>query len=497
VLTWGADSLYGLENVIVVVFDSDSRIPSDFLERVTPYFADPSVVGVQSAVRMYNAGRNWLTFWQDLEFVVWARIFSRAKDRLGSATLGGNGQCVRLSALMALGAAPWRPSLTEDLDLSLRLILNGGRIRFCGDAYVAQEAVTHVPQLIRQRARWIQGHLVTWEHLPAVLRSSAPLRVRLDLAVLLVLPAGLVPLALATVGGWQTFLASLGSLSLEPLLVWYVLAFASAPLTVWALIREGELDRRRAILQAHLFLAYSTFWMVAAARAVWSIIRGDRAWAKTSRNPASVAQAEQREIRHETDRSPVGQARLGHVRGLGSLGSLAAIAIVASSTLVLVAAAVVSGTYEEVTNEGAHSFLGGVEGITGRPPETSGGLAFVGIGASPEPTETIGSPSASPSAAVAPAPTGSPTPTPTQIPVPKQTPGPLAKSITARFPELRACPWQSGCYIYVVRAGNNFFSIVNYFRVDYDTVLRMNPSLGNPARIRPGDEIRIPTPRRR
>ena len=124
-VSWNVDRLFAPENVIVVVFDSDSRVPPDFFERVSPYFQDPEVVGVQTAVRMYNAGVNPLTLWQHLEFVVWARVFSRAKDRLGSATLGGNGQCVRLSSLKALGTAPWRPSLTEDLDLSLRLIVAG------------------------------------------------------------------------------------------------------------------------------------------------------------------------------------------------------------------------------------------------------------------------------------------------------------------------------------------------------------------------------------
>lgn len=495
-LRWRIDDLYGPENVIVVVFDADSRVPSDFLARVTPYFSDPRVVGVQSAVRMYNVDRNWLTFWQNLEFVVWARIFSRAKDRLGSATLGGNGQCVRLSALMSLGAAPWRPSLTEDLDLSIRLILNGGRIRFCGDAYVAQEAVSHVRQLIRQRARWVQGHLVTWEHLPAILRSSAPLRVRLDLVAFLFLPAGLVPLALTTVDGWWTFLASLGALSLETLLLWYLLAFASAPLTVWALIRDGEVDRPRAIVQAHLFLAYSTFWLVAAGRAVWSIIRGDRTWAKTSRNPASIAQTgkavEQLGTPDERGGPSVDQVRRGRVPELGAVGCVAAIAMVASSTLVLITAAVFFGTYAEVTSAGAQApAVDRAAAVTARPPSTPGGAGFVRVGPAPEATEPIASASSSPPAAVAPAPTDGPTPGPTR------TPRPPPERITDRFPELAPCPRESSCYIYVVRTGDNFFSIVHYYRVDYDTVLRMNPGLGNPARIRPGDEIRIPTPRRR
>ena len=86
---------------------------------------------------MYNADRNLLTLWQHLEFAIWGKFFCRDKDRLGSATLGGNGQCVRFSALSDLGSEPWHASsLTEDLDLSLRLLKKGWRIRFCSSVAV-------------------------------------------------------------------------------------------------------------------------------------------------------------------------------------------------------------------------------------------------------------------------------------------------------------------------------------------------------------------------
>jgi cellulose synthase/poly-beta-1,6-N-acetylglucosamine synthase-like glycosyltransferase len=287
ILDWKVGQLYGAENVIVAVFDSDSRIPPDFLERVTPYFADPAVAGVQAAVKMYNAHRNQLTRWQNLEFAVWARILSRGKDRLGSATLGGNGQCVRLSSLISLGPSPWRPSLTEDLDLSLRLIANGATIRFCDEAYVEQEAVPGFRQLIRQRARWIQGHLVAWEHLPAIVRSRSPSRVRFDLLVFLLLPAALAPLAIATIDGWQSLVRGLHALALESILPWYLLAFGSVPLTVWVLVRDNT-PLKSAVLHGHLFLLYGLFWMIAAGAAVWNILLGDRSWAKTSRSDVQI-----------------------------------------------------------------------------------------------------------------------------------------------------------------------------------------------------------------
>ena len=88
ILEWGAERLYQPENVIVVVFDSDSQVPSDFLQRVTPYFDDPKVVGVQSAVRMHNRAFNPLTSWQHLEFSVWVRGFSRSQGPPGECDIG-------------------------------------------------------------------------------------------------------------------------------------------------------------------------------------------------------------------------------------------------------------------------------------------------------------------------------------------------------------------------------------------------------------------------
>jgi 1,2-diacylglycerol 3-beta-glucosyltransferase len=340
ILSSNVAKLYGDERVIVTVFDSDSNVPPDFIQKVSPYFTDRAVVGVQAEVRMYNARQNRLTYWQNLEFAAWGRLFSRGKDRLGSATLGGNGQCVRLSSLARLGTHPWRPSLTEDLDLSLRLIAAGGRIRFTDSTFVAQEAVAGIRQLIRQRARWVQGHLVAWEHVGPIQRAQIPLRVRLDLTTFLLLPAALAPVALATVQGWRVFLETLGTQSAAALVGWYLFAFACAPLTAWVLLRNGE-SIPRAVLQAHLFLIYGFFWVIAAGRAAWSILRGDRSWAKTSRaavpSPPTGGKA-----------SP----RLGRI----SLATAVLLAVLLSSTLLMTVTA--NSAFEAYLNLAAEPSIG-------------------------------------------------------------------------------------------------------------------------------------------
>jgi hypothetical protein len=108
----------------------------------------------------------------------------------------------------------------------------------------------------------------------------------------------------------------------------------------------------------------------------------------------------------------------------------------------------------------------------------------------PEPTPVV-TPSATPMATPAPAVTPSPaTPTPAVTPAPSPVPS------SNRYALLVPCPGTPDCWIYTVRAGDNFQSIVNYFGVPYATVVRMNPGLGDPTTIHAGDRIRMPPPTR-
>lgn len=108
------------------------------------------------------------------------------------------------------------------------------------------------------------------------------------------------------------------------------------------------------------------------------------------------------------------------------------------------------------------------------------------------------SPSLSPSPTPEPSPTPSPTPVPTPVvtrpPTPTRTPTPAPSS--DRYAVLTKCPTTSGCWIYVIRAGDNLRSIANYFGVSYERILAMNPDISNPASVRPGYRLRIPTPTR-
>ena len=138
-------------------------------------------------------------------------------------------------------------------------------------------------------------------------------------------------------------------------------------------------------------------------------------------------------------------------------------------------------------------------------PVTSPGASEVAVAptASPQPTPSPAASAPAPSdpSAIdptAPAASQPPTPAPTAppaTPASPATPPPSAPS-SDRFALLEACPVAPDCWVYTVRPGDNLVSIVNYFGVPYDTVLDMNPQVGDPTTIRAGDEIRMPPPTR-
>ncbi|WP_407375361.1 response regulator [Methanobrevibacter sp.] len=154
------DALEISKGEVVAVFDADARVDPDFLNIIIPYLNDPEVQGVQSRIKMYNKDENWLTYMQHVELAGFGNIV-RAKDILGKAGfLGGNGQLVKKDAIY--GGGGWDGfAITEDLNLSVKLMIEGYAIRYCGDTWVYQEAVPTWRQLFRQRARWAIGNFET------------------------------------------------------------------------------------------------------------------------------------------------------------------------------------------------------------------------------------------------------------------------------------------------------------------------------------------------
>lgn len=165
------DALTLSRGEIIGVFDADTQIKPDYLKTVIPYIHD-DIEGVQTRVKMFNKNENFLARMQHVEFTTFANTLI-AKDNLDhTGFLGGNGQFVRKQAIIDSGR--WDGfAVTEDLNLAIKIILNGGKISYCGDCAVYQEAVTDWKSFFRQRTRWAIGNFETlFVYFPQIIRSK-------------------------------------------------------------------------------------------------------------------------------------------------------------------------------------------------------------------------------------------------------------------------------------------------------------------------------------
>lgn len=286
---------YDPRDVIVCVVDADGRLDQHVIQAVDPYFDDPHTGATQVGVRMYNRHKGLLARLQDMEFVIYGDIFQSARRYIGSVGMGGNGQFMRLAALDTLsagtGKGPWSDSLTEDLDLGVRLIARGWTNQHCTTAAVSQQAVLDVKRLVRQRSRWFQGHLQSANLVPMILREI-PGRAAVDLlyhlsSPVLILLTSLLPLSfvVATAG------AVIGSVEAGHLLVspmWiigpYLLSFTAAYGYGWVYSRrEREVGLGRAVLLSHAFVLYGYIWFAAGWWGLWRMLTGKQTWLKTAR----------------------------------------------------------------------------------------------------------------------------------------------------------------------------------------------------------------------
>jgi 1,2-diacylglycerol 3-beta-glucosyltransferase len=283
------------QKVVLGIIDGDGQGSGNILLEVSRMLRDKAIGAVQVQVRIRNRNK-LLGAVQDLEFGAIVNACQSLRDRLDTVGLGGNGQFTRLSALLMLGDAPWSACLVEDLELGLRMHLNGVGIRYTSRAAVTQQAVVDVRRLTRQRTRWAQGNLQCARYLRRLFTSERITRTSLAEvlhyllspwlnAVVTVFLAGTVAAAAAGLAAGHPIplLADRQAL-LEGAGVWLVVTWF--PGFVWALVHRYRLrdeTLRRLFVAALVYPAFLLLGLVATYRAIGRQATGRQAWAKTER----------------------------------------------------------------------------------------------------------------------------------------------------------------------------------------------------------------------
>ncbi|HEY9846926.1 MAG TPA: glycosyltransferase family 2 protein [Candidatus Caenarcaniphilales bacterium] len=186
-----------IQGEIVGVFDADAQVPQDVLRRVLPLFENEQIGAVQVRKAIANAATNFWTRAQGAEMALDTFIQQQRIAIGGIGDLRGNGQFVRRAALESCGG--WNEqTITDDLDLALRLHLAQWDIACLAFPAVEEEGVTQAIALWHQRNRWAEGgyqrYLDYWR---LIVRNRLGTRKTLDLLVFWViqyiLPTAAVP----------------------------------------------------------------------------------------------------------------------------------------------------------------------------------------------------------------------------------------------------------------------------------------------------------------
>ena len=143
---------------LIAVFDADAKVEPNYLLKMLPYLEDDSTASVQSQKRISNASANNLTELQENEYCL-DNYFQCGKDVVqGNVELRGNGFLIKRDVLEKVGLFDEK-SLTEDLELSIRLTVKGWNIRFCKEAIVFEQGPMKFHSVILQRRRWTEGSI--------------------------------------------------------------------------------------------------------------------------------------------------------------------------------------------------------------------------------------------------------------------------------------------------------------------------------------------------
>jgi cellulose synthase/poly-beta-1,6-N-acetylglucosamine synthase-like glycosyltransferase len=161
----------------VAVLDADFVPPPDFLRRTVPVLlADSGLAFVQSRWGHANRSANWLTRVQGVLLDAHFSVEQEARFRAG-LPLSFNGSAGVWNRTAIEQGGGWTgDTLTEDLDLSMRCMMQGWRGAMVSDLVVPGELPQTAAAWRAQQARWTKGHAqVARKLLPVIWSSTMPL----------------------------------------------------------------------------------------------------------------------------------------------------------------------------------------------------------------------------------------------------------------------------------------------------------------------------------
>ena len=241
---------------LLLVLDADFVPPPDLLRRMVGELDDERVAMAQARWEHLNRDYSRLTSLQALLLDGHFGVEQTARARTGRFfNFNGTAGLWRRSAIEDAGG--WHgDTLTEDLDLSYRVLLRGWRFAYLVEQAVPAELPVDINGFVSQQFRWAKGSMqVARKLLPAVLRSRQRAAVKLEALFHLthnmpyLLTAALALLAVPALA-WRERAAP-GALAVEvTLAVGAALVTAAYLVTAQAAVRGSRLGLRACVAAA-------------------------------------------------------------------------------------------------------------------------------------------------------------------------------------------------------------------------------------------------------
>jgi len=155
---------------ILAFFDVDSVVEQDALKRAIKLLVRPDVAAVQQRTASLNYSQNILTRLIYIEETFSSIILEGRNVLKLFIPLTGNCMFIKREIIEKVGG--WNAeSLTEDAELSVRLLKEGFIIIYDNKVGTYQEAPTSLKNFIRQRMRWYRGLIETFSQSLSLIKN--------------------------------------------------------------------------------------------------------------------------------------------------------------------------------------------------------------------------------------------------------------------------------------------------------------------------------------
>jgi len=272
----------------IAVYDADNTPAPDALQYlVAQLLMHPELGAVLGKFRTVNQDRNLLTRFINIETLSFQSILQAGRWwLLKIATLPGTNFVIRRAVIEQLGG--WdEDAMTEDAELSIRMYINGWKIKYIPYAVTYEQEPERWDVWLRQRTRWVRGN--NYVALKFLRRRREIKSRRVQLEVFYLFAMYYIFFIAIIISDFIFLLTATGLVAISLpgpyTLVWILAIVLFLAEIMLALSYDREDSPKALFYMGLMYFSYCQLWIFVVARAFFlDVIKKEkRTWVKTVR----------------------------------------------------------------------------------------------------------------------------------------------------------------------------------------------------------------------